>query len=70
MSIKNVRENFRVDMLTSELLVAMAEKLSSPEQKVNKSDVIRSAVYRMAKNELSGEEFQKLVEVALDKEKM
>lgn len=60
MAAKQFREQIRVDMLTSQLVYALVEKLSVDEKGVSKSDIYRSAVYRMAKEELTEEEFMQV----------
>lgn len=65
---KVIRENLRLDVLSSELLVALVEKM--PEGKKNKSELIRSAIYRIAKEDLSSGEFYDVVQKALDIEKV
>ena len=65
---KQQREQIRVDMLTGQLVDALIKKLSTTEKKINKSELYRSAVYRMAKEELTPEQFVQAIENALDHE--
>ena len=62
---KDQQENLRVDMLTKQLVYALCE-----QTELNKSDVYRTAVYRMAKELLPADEFNKLVLAFNDIEKM
>lgn len=68
-SEKNIRENIRVDLLTSQLMAAMVEKKKKSGEKINKSELIRSAIYLLSKEILTGEEFNRVVEKSLDLEK-
>lgn len=65
---KQFREQIRVDLLTSQLVYAMVDKMSIDEVKITKSELYRSAIYRMAKEELSPAEFMAAIESALDLE--
>lgn len=64
--VKQFREQIRIDMLTSELLFALITKLTTDEKKVTKAEIYRTAIYRMAKEELSPEEFQEVLLSATD----
>ena len=70
MAAKQYREQIRVDMLTSELVFALINKLSPDEKQITKSEVYRSAIYRMAKEELTDEEFQEVLLGATDLDRM
>lgn len=65
---KNFREQIRVDLLTSQLIYSLIDKMSTDENKMTKSDLYRSAIYRMAKEELSPEEFAAVVQSSMDLE--
>lgn len=56
MAAKQFREQFRSDLLTTELQLALQLKFDQ-----NKSDIYRTAIYRMAKEELSEDEFNEIV---------
>lgn len=66
MAAKQFREQIRIDLLTSQLLYALMDKLSTEEKEVKKAEIYRSAIYRMAKEELSEEEFQEILMGAID----
>lgn len=70
MAAKHIREQIRVDKLTSQLIYALLEKLNTPEKKMSKSELHRTAIYRMAKEELTAEEFQEILLGATDLERM
>ena len=73
MAAKPFREQIRVDMLTSELVFALINKLSpdDPDAKqIKKSEIYRMAVYRMAKDELTDAEFQEVFQAAMDMDRM
>ncbi|MGN7119060.1 hypothetical protein ACTHQ8_22730 [Lysinibacillus odysseyi] len=70
MAAKHFREQIRVDMLTSQLIYALLEKLSTSEKKMSKSELHRTAIYRMAKEELTAEEFQEILLGATDLDRM
>ena len=70
MAAKQYREQIRIDMLTSELVFALINKLSPDEKQIAKSEVYRSAIYRMAKEELTDEEFQEVLLGATDLDRM
>lgn len=73
MAAKQYREQIRVDMLTSELVFALINKLSSddPDDKqMSKSEIYRTAVYRMAREELTEEEFQEVLLGAVDMDRI
>jgi hypothetical protein len=65
---KQFREQIRVDMLTSQLMFELINKMSTNQKKMTKSELFRTAVYRMAKEELSPDEFTQAVNAALDLE--
>ncbi|MBC9722051.1 MAG: hypothetical protein H9W82_12320 [Lactobacillus sp.] len=62
---KVIRENLRLDVLTAELLNVLVEKLPDGSKK-NKSELFRSAIYRIAKEDLTPDEFYEAVQRALD----
>lgn len=66
MASKEFREQIRVDMLTSELMFALIDKLSTDEKRVTKSEIYRTSIYRMAKQELTEEEFREILLGATD----
>ena len=70
MAAKKFQDLIRVDLLTSQLIFALMEKLSTEENKVSKSEIYRSAIYRMAKEELTEEEFQEILLGATDLDRM
>lgn len=72
MAAKQFREQIRVDMLTAELVYALIDKLTpaDAEKQVKKAEIYRTAIYRMAKEELSPEEFQKILMSATDQDRM
>ncbi|MGG2085406.1 hypothetical protein [Lysinibacillus pakistanensis] len=65
MAAKQFREQFRSDFLTSELQFALQQKFEQ-----TKSDIYRTAIYRMAREELSEEEFQKILLGSTDLERI
>lgn len=67
---KDFREQIRVDMLTSELIFALIDKLSTEEKKMSKSEIYRTAIYRMAKDELPAETFTEILLGATDLERI
>ena len=70
MAAKPFSDLIRVDMLTSQLISALIQKLSTDDNKVSKSELYRSAIYRMAKEELTEEEFQEILLGAMDLDRM
>jgi len=56
MAAKQFREQFRSDLLTSELQSALQIKFDQ-----TKSEIYRTAIYRMAKQELAEEQFQEIL---------
>lgn len=65
MSAKQFREQFRSDLLTSELQSALQVKFEQ-----NKSEIYRTAIYRMAKEELTEEEFRGILLGVTDLERI
>ena len=63
---KQYREHIRTDLLTSQLVSALINKMSTENKRVTKSDIYRHAIYWLAKQELDREEFQILVESSVD----
>ena len=70
MAAKKFQDLIRVDMLTSQLIFALIAKLSTEDNKVSKSEIYRSAIYRMAKEELTEAEFQEILLGATDLDRM
>lgn len=56
MAAKQYREQFRSDLLTTELQLALQLKFDQ-----NKSEIYRTAIYRMAKQELTEDEFREIL---------
>lgn len=67
---KDAIEKFRADLLTSQLVLAISEQLKTNDKPMPKSVIYRTAVYRMAKDVLSEDEFNKLVLAFSDIEKL
>lgn len=64
---KPIREQFRSDKLTAELQSALQEKFKQQTGKnVKKSEIYRSAIFHLAKAELSEKEFQAILLAASD----
>ena len=70
MAAKPFSDLIRVDTLTSQLISALILKLSTDDNKISKSELYRSAIYRMAKQELTEEEFQEILLGAIDLDRM
>lgn len=58
---KNYREQIRTDELTEQLVLTLISKNLDNYNKISKSELYRKAIYRMAKEELSEEEFAAVV---------
>ena len=70
MAAKQFKDLIRVDLLTTQLIHALIEKLSTDEKNVKKAEIYRTAVYRMAKEELTEEEFQEILLGVTDLDRM
>lgn len=62
---KVIRENLRLDILTSELLAALTQ-IEIEGEKRNKSELIRRAIYELAKKELEEKNFNEVLQKSVE----
>lgn len=64
------RKQLRLDELTNQLLFALVQQNSTEDKTAKEAAIMRSAIYRMAQQDLPEEQFKEIVAAATDLEKV
>lgn len=70
MAKKMYRKDLRLDELTNQLLIALVQHNSTSTKMAKEAAIMRSAIFRMAQQDLSNDEFESVVQAAAELEKV